>query len=156
MGGRRQGFYRAFIRHGAQGFYGQIHLQFIPRSDDSIRICKRGKILDSVLIRASTTGQLRITLGPWFCLPQRHGAVLKAGWRAADDSRWACGVVAARDATAMGRMGYNAKRKWARKPGQWAKRGSNIEKRKRNGAGQLEVLAENNCRFKKDLFLNLL
>jgi hypothetical protein len=44
------GFHMALIRHRAQVFYGQIDLQFVPRSDDSVRICKREKIPDSVLI----------------------------------------------------------------------------------------------------------
>jgi hypothetical protein len=90
-----RGFYRAFIRCGAQVFYGQIYLQFVRRSNDSVRVFKRGKIPDSVLIRASTLRQLHITLSPWFRLLQRHGAVLKAGWRAADDGRRPCGVAVA-------------------------------------------------------------
>jgi hypothetical protein len=53
----------------------------------------KGKIPDSVLIRVSTPGQLHITLVPWFHLLQRHGAVLKVGWQAADGGRWACDTV---------------------------------------------------------------
>jgi hypothetical protein len=89
-----RGFYRAFIKRGAQVFYGQVYLQFLLKSDDSIRICKRGKFALRFWIRASTPGQLHITLGPWFRLLRRHGAVLKGGWRAADGSRWARGATA--------------------------------------------------------------
>jgi hypothetical protein len=36
------GIYRAFIKRGAQVFYDQIYLQFIPRSDDSLAFVKGG------------------------------------------------------------------------------------------------------------------
>jgi hypothetical protein len=160
MGVTGWGFYRAYIRCGAQVFYIQIYLQFVPRSDDSVRICKRGKIPDSVLIRMSTPWQLRILLGPWFRLLQRHNTVLKAGRWAADGSWQGCRAAAAQGfkrwhvalwpwAEWATTQRENEPRKLASRP----RREVKLRKEKEMERAGWRLLAQNSCRRKKDPFL---